>query len=69
MEWKVLTEEKPKKDGWYLITYEVPDGSRYVCESFYNKKRKIFIDRDEYIHLKIVAWAEMPSPYKEQNEL
>lgn len=65
MDWKNFETEKPRTDGWYLITYEVPDGERYVCESYYNRRRKKFIDRDEYIHLKVVAWAEMPSPYKE----
>ena len=28
--WRVLSEEKPKKDGWYLCTVELADGERHI---------------------------------------
>ena len=33
--WRVLSEKKPKKDGWYLCTVELVDGERRIEQLYW----------------------------------
>lgn len=33
--WRVLSEKKPKKDGWYLCTVELVDGERHIEQLYW----------------------------------
>ena len=52
----------PSKSAWYLITY----AENYVGEAYYNKQQKKWLGREvDYEFTTVIAWAEMPKPYKE----
>lgn len=33
--WRVLSEEKPKKDGWYLCTVKLSDGDCHIEQLYW----------------------------------
>lgn len=52
----------PTKEGWYLVTYQ----ENNVTESYWNKKQKKWLVREMDLTLNsVIAWADMPKPYKE----
>ena len=58
--WHPYPEEKPRRTGDYLVTFQ--------------KRRKLYVTKDCYdinegdfeidFYVKVVAWAELPEPYK-----
>ena len=44
MFWKLFEKKKPKKEGWYLCTIEVPGMQRYVMDLHWYPGQKAFID-------------------------
>ena len=60
--WHSYPAEIPDKDGTYLITSE--NGSVYVFP-FWVSNGKFSKDRRSS---KVVAWMEMPKPYKKEDE-
>lgn len=58
IKWIDFSEAKPKK-GYYLVTTD----SGWVCEAFYNPKRKNFTLRDLFEIPTVIAWAELPKGF------
>ena len=57
--WRVFAKEKPKKNGWYLCTVEVPGQQRYVMDLYWygekqrfkdNRRQSVFNDYDVYAY-------------------
>lgn len=55
--WREFPKEKPKKDGWYQCTVEVPNQQRYVMDLYWygevqrfkdNRRQQIFSEYDVY---------------------
>lgn len=57
--WHKYPEDKPKKDGDYLITTIYSHIPEVITESYTNGEFNL----DAFV----VAWAEKPSPYEEKN--
>ena len=57
IEWHKYPDEKPPKEGLYLITLK-----------FGNKKEVAiaYLTKDTNSN-NLIAWAELPEPYKEEN--
>ena len=57
VKWHTYPQEKPKKDGIYLITHrygnKIGVSMGYVTKNFNSDN--------------LIAWAEKPEPYKEGN--
>ena len=50
MFWNNFKKKKPKKDGWYQCTVEVPGMQRYVMDLYwYGKQQKFKDNRRQYI--------------------
>lgn len=63
MEWIPVTERLPEKDGDYLVTSYTYDKSKvYVATRFFVDGEWLFCGKE------IVAWMELPKPYKEGAE-
>lgn len=56
--WHPYPQEKPKKDGVFLITYRFGNKIE-VAEAYVAKDN----NSDN-----LIAWAELPEPYEEVNE-
>lgn len=56
--WHKYPEDKPKKDGSYLITTIYGHIPEVISENYENGEFNL----DDFV----VAWAEKPSPYKEE---
>ena len=55
-------QEKPPRYGWYNVTLD-DNGRLEVYTSFYSKGGFVwFYDNN------IIAWAELPKPYKKEDE-
>lgn len=57
MFWKQFSKKKPKKDGWYQCTVEVPGFQRYVMDLYWygeyekwkdNRRQDVFNTYDVY---------------------
>ena len=57
--WHKYPEDKPKKDGSYLITTIYSHIPEVISENYENGEFNL----DDFV----VAWAEKPSPYKEKD--
>jgi hypothetical protein len=55
--WIPVSERLPKEDNDYLITYEVY-GERVVSKSWFDT-------RWGFMSENVIAWKELPEPYKE----
>lgn len=44
MFWKKFPKKKPKKDGWYICTVEVPGQQRYVMDLYWYSESQSFKD-------------------------
>lgn len=42
--WKLFKKKKPKENGWYLCTVEVPGQQRYVMDLYWYNETQRFID-------------------------
>lgn len=42
--WKLFKKKKPKTNGWYLCTVEVPGQQRYVMDLYWYNETQRFID-------------------------
>ena len=61
--WIPVTERLPEKDGNYLVTSYTYDKSKvYVTTRLFIDGEWVFCGKD------IVAWVELPKPYKEGSE-
>lgn len=66
-EWTPCSERLPEKDGMYLVSGVWGSGKLQVGECEYKVSDGYF---DTYLNFNIVAWMELPKPYKgsESNE-
>ena len=60
--WNDVKNGNPKGSRWVLVTYQ----ESYVTEAYWNAKQKKYITRDNVILGTVTAWADMPTPYKEE---
>lgn len=44
MFWKLFSKKKPKKNGWYLCTVEVPGQQRYIMDLYWYGELERFKD-------------------------
>lgn len=67
--WRVFGKEKPKKDGWYICTVEVPRMQRYVMDLYWygknqrfkdNRKQLVFSDYDVYAYNDVTHEYDKP---------
>lgn len=67
--WRVFAEEKPKKNGWYQCTVEVPGMQRYVMDLFWydeverfkdNRVQNVFNDYDVYAYNDVTHEYDKP---------
>lgn len=62
IEWHKYPQDKPKKDGDYLVSVNMWNKSS-TSTSHWISSKDVFKDLfDEFIY----AWAEMPGPYEEE---
>ena len=63
VKWYPYPEEKPSElTGDYLVT-EICEKKRDITIDWYINPKKQFFDEDKRVS--VVAWAELPDPYKE----
>ena len=60
VKWHPYPQEKPKKDILYIVTVKIRDKT-LTSDLKWSKRKFIFYDKC------VTAWAEMPEPYKEEN--
>lgn len=60
--WHLFPNEKPDKRGRYLVTARCYRGARFTMTKLWVPNIGWFLKEDG---LEIIAWAEMPEPYKE----
>lgn len=64
-EWvSVAKHGKPKTNGMYEVTVVFDSGERMVDADYYNSEDG-FLLHDEFEHMCVVAWRNMPEPYEE----
>ena len=62
VKWNTYPEEKPSElTGDYLVT-EIFEKKRDITIDWYINPKKQFFDEDKRVS--VVAWAELPDPYK-----
>ena len=66
VEWHPYPKERPPKEDVYLVT--MVDKIHFVAESKYSPKKKKFTYEyyGDIFDDCIIAWSEMPKPYKEE---
>lgn len=62
-EWTLISEKLPESSGDYLVTREIEDYT-YTAEVEFNSIVGDFIEEDEVLEGKIIAWKPAPEPYK-----
>lgn len=67
VDWHPFPKEKPKKDGEYLVTC-VGIGGEFVEKLWWQKKLKNFYNGISF-WTNVIAWAELPKPYKQPKPL
>ena len=55
--WISVSEGLPEEDSDYLVTYEAYGGEKIVSKSWFNT-------RFGFIYENVIAWKELPEPYK-----
>ncbi len=68
VDWHPYPEEKPKKDGVYLVTMRVWDAT--YEDYFVGVGFSYFMNTDfkeDAIH-EVIAWAEKPEPYSPEGD-
>ena len=63
IEWHPYPQEKPKKDDEYLVSVNMWNKSSTLTSHWISSKDDFKNLFDEFVY----AWAEMPGPYKEEN--
>lgn len=60
------TDEQPKERKVYLVTYETPNGRRYVrdLQCSYSGVSPRYVGWSKKINGSVIAWAELPEPYE-----
>lgn len=67
VKWHPYPEEKPSElTGDYLVT-EICEKKRDITIDWYINPKKQFFDEDKRVS--VVAWAELPEPYKENKNI
>lgn len=62
VDWKPYPENKPKVSCDYLVTFKFKRlGLRFVGTALYSTTKKRFFPNPL---LSVLAWAELPEPYK-----
>lgn len=61
VDWHQYPLELPDSGKNYLVTVEAEDGFRYVYTAMFMYVTGWLVD-------KVVAWAEMPKPYKPEED-
>lgn len=59
--WHPYPEEKPTRRGNYLVTLNVGGGKKMICTLCSPQTGDFNTDS-------VLAWAELPEPYKEEDE-
>ena len=67
IEWHPYPQEKPREEGAYLITTKDCRDSRLLSsvDTFFDKGKIFGIEEYDPFD-KVIAWAEMPKPYKDE---
>lgn len=66
MFWKLFSEKKPKKSGWYQCTVEVPGIDRYVVDLYWDAEVERFKDnsrQDVFNTYDVYAYNEATYEY------
>lgn len=63
VDWHPYPEDVPDIDKGYLVTIKNKIGQRYTTTDFWEKEGFIFRD------ISIIAWAELPEPYRPEGEI
>lgn len=67
VDWHPYPEDMPKKPGCYLVTYaeyyDLDNFNLYVDFRYFSEE-KLFVNEFDEWDLLIIAWAEMPEPYR-----
>lgn len=72
--WIPRTERLPETDGKYIVTYEVSgplgvERRQFVGLAVYDSEEESWIADSMYFgHLCILAWQDLPAPYKVPEE-
>lgn len=68
--WIPVSERLPEKTGWYLVTFNVCDNKKAVCELSYRKPENYWTDKNISRKIldnsEVLAWMPLPEPYKPQ---
>lgn len=69
-EWYPYSKVGPGKDMVCLVTVERTDepGRRYIALDWYDADYERFDSLHEEPYAKVVAWTEVPAPYKEASD-
>lgn len=62
-QWIPCSERLPDKNGEYLITLEMMDGTFEVDIEMFNGKKWNYYNKSE-----VIAWTKLPEPYKAESE-
>ena len=54
--WCPYSSEKPKEDSFYFATIAGQENYVRICR---------YLAKHKFINPNVIAWAEMPEPYKE----
>lgn len=68
--WIPVSEELPKRTGWYLITFKVYGGGYAVSDLCYRKPENYWTGKDiskkVFDNDEVIAWMPLPKPYEPQ---
>lgn len=56
--WIPTSSRLPKKEGYYLVSGIFPQNEDKIIAS------ELYFDGKEFKIVKVIAWAELPTPYK-----
>lgn len=67
--WRIFDKKKPKKDGWYVCTVEIPNEQRYVMDLYWYNKKQAFVDNrrpKDCLYNRtneVIAWKNCEKPF------
>lgn len=65
MNWILMAKHQPHKDGYYLVTFiDKPSHTISVDRDYWDDLGEFW----EVYRADVIAWAELPSPYKAERK-
>ena len=71
IEWHPFPQEKPSETECYIVTVKTNWLPNFSTEAFYNATQNQWYEANTSYSIaspQVIAWAELPEPYKEAND-